>query len=44
MDSQETDFSSGNLKFVSGAILAALVMLGLSIASLVVFGIRGIFK
>jgi hypothetical protein len=44
MDSQETDFSSGNLKFVSGAILASLVMLGLSIATLVVFGIRGLFK
>ena len=42
--SQETTFSSGNLKFVSGAILASLVMLGLSIASLVVFGLRGLFK
>ncbi|MFK8165432.1 MAG: hypothetical protein AB8H12_23500 [Lewinella sp.] len=44
MDSQETTFSSGNLKFISGAILAALVMIGLSIATLVVFGIRGLFK
>ena len=42
--SQETDFTGGNLKFISGAILAALVMLGLSALTLVVFGIRGIFK
>lgn len=42
--SQETDFTGGNLKFISGAILAALVMIGLSIATLIVFGIRGIFK
>jgi hypothetical protein len=44
MDSQETDFTSGNLKFISGAILAALVMIGLSIASLVIFGLRSLFK
>ena len=42
--SQETDFTGGNLKFISGAILAALVMIGLSILTLIVFGIRGIFK
>ena len=42
--SQETDFTGGNLKFISGAILAALVMIGLSIVTLVVFGIRGLFK
>ncbi len=42
--SQETTFSGGNLKFISGAILAALIMIVLSILSLVVFGIRGIFK
>jgi len=42
--SQETTFTGGNLKFISGAILAALIMIGLSIATLVVFGIRGLFK
>lgn len=42
--SQETTFSSGNLKFISGAILAAVVMIGLSIATLIVFGVRSIFK
>jgi len=42
--SQETTFSGGNLKFISGAILAALIMIVLSILSLVVFGVRGIFK
>ena len=42
--SQEATFTSGNLKFISGAILAALVMIALSVLSLVVFGIRGIFK
>ncbi len=42
--SQETTFTGGNLKFISGAILAALIMIALSVLSLVVFGIRGIFK
>ena len=42
--SQETDFTGGNLKFISGAILAALVMIGLSVLTLIVFGIRGLFK
>ena len=42
--SQETEFTGENLKFISGSILAALVMLGLSALTLVVFGIRGIFK
>lgn len=42
--SQEADFTGGNLKFISGAILAALVMIGLSIFTLVAFGIRSIFK
>lgn len=44
VDSQEATFTSGNLKFISGAILAALVMIGLSIATLVIFGVRSIFK
>lgn len=43
-DSNETTLSGGNLKFISGAILAAMVMIGLSILSLVVFGVRSIFK
>lgn len=42
--SQETDFTPGNLKFISGAILAAIVMIGLSILTLIVFGIRSLFK
>ena len=42
--SNETDFTGGNLKFISGAILAAVIMVGLSILTLIVFGIRGIFK
>ena len=42
--SQETTFTGGNLKFISGAILAALIMIALSIVTLVVFGIRGLFK
>ena len=42
--SQETTFSGGNLKFISGAIMASLIMIALSILSLVAFGIRGIFK
>ena len=42
--SNETEFTGGNLKFISGAIIAALVMIGLAILSLIVFGIRGLFK
>ena len=42
--SNETTFTGGQLKFISGAIIAALVMIGLAILSLIVFGIRGIFK
>ena len=41
---QQTDFSDGTLKFISGAIIASLVLIGLSILSLIAFGIRGIFK
>lgn len=41
---QATDFSEGTLKFISGAIIASLVLIGLSILSLIAFGIRGIFK
>ena len=42
--SQEAEITSGNLKFISASIVTALVMLGLSALTLVVFGIRGIFK
>ncbi|WP_136458899.1 hypothetical protein [Neolewinella litorea] len=42
--SQEADLTPGNLKFISGSILTALVMIGLAILTLIVFGIRGIFK
>ena len=41
---QEADFDGGTLKFISGSIIAALVLIGLSILSLIAFGIRGIFK
>jgi len=41
---QGADFDGDNLKFVSGSIITSLILIGLAIASLVVFGIRGIFK
>lgn len=41
---QEANFDGGTLKFVSGSIIASVVLIGLSILSLIVFGIRGIFK
>ena len=41
---QGADFDGGTLKFVSGSIIATLVMIALSVVSLVVFGVRGIFK
>ena len=40
---QETTFDGGTLKFISEAIIASLVLIGLSILSLIAFGIRGIF-
>ncbi|MFT7120053.1 MAG: hypothetical protein ACJAZ9_000222 [Neolewinella sp.] len=42
--SQEATFTSGNLKFISGSILAAVIMLALSVITLVVFGVRSIFQ
>jgi hypothetical protein len=42
--SQEASISPGNLKFISASIVTALVMLGLAMLTLIVFGIRGIFK
>lgn len=42
--SQEATITPGNLKFISGSILTALIMLGLAFLTLIVFGIRGIFK
>ncbi|MEM9928735.1 MAG: hypothetical protein AAF840_02850 [Bacteroidota bacterium] len=41
---QGADFDGGTLKFVSGSIITALVLVALSVLSLVVFGIRSIFK
>ena len=41
---QGVDFSEGTLKFISGSIIAAVVLIGLAILSLIAFGIRGIFK
>ncbi|CAH1001672.1 hypothetical protein LEM8419_02578 [Neolewinella maritima] len=42
--SQEASISPGNLKFISGSIVTALIMLALAVLTLVVFGIRGLFK
>ena len=42
--SQESEITAGNLKFISGSILTAVVMVGLAILTLIVFGIRGLFK
>ncbi len=42
--SQEATITSGNLKFISGSIVTALIMMGLAFLTLIVFGIRGIFK
>ena len=41
---QGADFDGGTLQFVSGSIIASVVLIGLSILSLIVFGIRSIFK
>ncbi len=42
--SQEAEITAGNLKFISGSIITAVVMIGLAILTLIVFGIRGLFK
>jgi len=41
---QGADFDGGTLKLVSGSIIASLVLIGISILTLIVFGIRSIFK
>ena len=41
---QGANFDGGTLKFISGSIIASVVLIGLSILSLIAFGIRGIFK
>ncbi len=41
---QGANFDGGTLKLVSGSIIASVVLIGLSILSLIVFGIRSIFK
>jgi hypothetical protein len=43
-ESQEVDFSAANLKFVGGAILTSLVMIGLAFLALVVTGVRSFFR
>lgn len=43
-ESQEVDFSAANLKFVGGAILTALVMIGLAFLALIVTGVRSFFR
>ncbi len=42
--SQEATITSGNLKFISGSIVTALIMMALAFLTLIVFGIRSIFK
>ena len=42
--SQDSEITAGNLKFISGSIVTALVMIGLAVLTLIVFGIRGLFK
>ena len=42
--SQEATITPGNLKLISGSIVTAVVMIGLAILTLIVFGIRGLFK
>ncbi|MGB3800744.1 MAG: hypothetical protein WA952_13095 [Lewinella sp.] len=42
--SQEATITPGNLKFISGSIVTAVIMIGLAILTLIVFGIRGLFK
>lgn len=41
---QGADFGSGELKFVSGSIITSVALIAIAILSLIVFGIRGIFK
>lgn len=41
---QGANFDGGTLKFISGSIISAVVLVGLSILALIAFGIRGIFK
>jgi len=41
---QGADFDGGTLKLVSGSIIASVALIGISILSLIVFGIRSIFK
>jgi hypothetical protein len=43
-ESQEVDFTSGNLKFVGGAIITALVMIATAFLALVVTGVRSFFR
>ena len=41
---QGVDFTGGTLKFISGSIIAAVVLIILSVVSLIASGIWGIFK
>jgi hypothetical protein len=43
-ESQEVDFTAANLKFVGGAIITSLVMIGLAIVALVLTGVRNFFR
>ena len=41
---QGVDLTAGNLKFISGSILTALILMAASIVVLIVFGVRNLFK
>lgn len=42
--SQGVDLTAGQLKFIGGSIMTALVLLAVSFIVLIVFGVRNIFK
>ncbi len=43
-DAQKVDLTPGQLKFIGGSIITALVLLAVSLVSLIVFGVRNLFK
>jgi len=43
-DAQGTTFTAGNMKFIGGSIITALVMMAASFVVLIVFGVRNFFK
>ncbi|MEL6355761.1 MAG: hypothetical protein AAFQ37_02395 [Bacteroidota bacterium] len=43
-DAQSAELTAGNLKFIGGAIVTALVLMAASFVVLIVFGVRNLFK